>query len=282
MRTRSTAGFGALGYLSLLAIAGLASSTVYFAVQAHSARTRLREADPASDPAHAAAEPQSEASLRGTLWARDAEVARLSAENRTLRARLLGAPASAAPDAGAGRPWLEELKTRDPERYRRMMDRREQARLDRANEFQSALARIEQRLEAIPPEGRTPRSQKEAELLEQMHSALQQLEQLGDKFQQARQLPEAERGPALQALQQQGMELYGQVVALKQQDRQMQLEQLAGQEGIPSSNVPTFTQQVDQIVKETQPPSRRGFLGGPGGPGGAAGGSGTGGTATGS
>jgi hypothetical protein len=276
MRARSGAGLGALGYLSLLAIVGLASSTVYLAVQVRKARAGQRDAGAPRDPAPAAGEPQGEAALRGTLWARDAEIARLAADNRDLRARLLGNQAAAVSDAGPGhgRPWLEELKTRDPERYRQMMDRREQMRLERANEIQSSLARLEQRLEAIPPEGRAPRSQKEAELLEQMHSALQQLDQLGDKFQQARQLPEAERGPALQALQQQGMDLYHQIVALKQQDRQMQLEQLAGQSGIPATNVPTFTQQVDGIVKDTQPPSRRGFFGGPGGPGGPTGASG--------
>jgi hypothetical protein len=275
MRAPSGAGFGALGYLSLLAIAGLASSTTYFAIQVHKAKGQARAGDRAGDPAADPGAPQGEAALRGTLWARDAEIARLAAENRGLRARLLGNAAPAAADAGAGRPWLEDLKARDPERYKQMMERREQFRIDRANELHSALARIEARLEAIPPEGRTPRSQKEAELLEQMQTAMQQLEQLGDKFQQARQLPEAERGPALQALQQQGMDLYGQLVTLKQQDRQMQLEQLAGQSGIPSTNVSTFTQQVDQIVKDTQPPSRRGFFGGPGGPGGPTAPSGT-------
>jgi hypothetical protein len=263
-------GGGLGGRLAVIAAVALGATTVYFALQARAARAELRAASAAHDDGEAPGSPRSGAAAPLAAGsAGDRELARLRSENQALRARLAAAVAAAA--AGEGDPPAPERPAGDAG-ARAHDDRRGQPRADLEGQ-QGASGPLAARGEALQEGERTPRSQKEAELVSQMASAAQQLRDIADKIQAARQLPEDERQATLAALRQQGWDAYGQLAALKGQDRQMQLEALAAQSGISPDNAAGFASQVGQVVKDTQPPRPPRSLGPP--PGRQGGGSGS-------
>ena len=259
-------------WIAVIVAVGFGSSTAYFASQARAARRAAAAGAPRAggDAVAGQAAADSADAGRGSD-----EVRRLRAENAALRRRLLEQEMGLAgagrpgPDGGALRSWmdrLEEMRKNDPERYKRMMERREQRRAEVEASLQEQLARLDQRLEALGAAD-TADAKKESELLSKIASVMAELSQLNDKVQALGQLPEAERAAQGQALGQQARELYGQLADLRAEDRRNQLVQLGAQLGLGSDQSTQLAASVDRIVKETDTRGQR-----PRGPGGPMGG----------
>ena len=67
VHTRSDSGYGTLGYVALVAVAGLSASTGYFAAQTRASRAQLREVSARQVWETGPTDPQSDDSLRATL-----------------------------------------------------------------------------------------------------------------------------------------------------------------------------------------------------------------------
>jgi hypothetical protein len=238
----------------------LTASTIYFALDARAARRAAARA-PAPDgvaggpdetPGRAAAAPADSA---------PGELVRLRIENQALKRRAfeLGAtagaepPPAAAPDGGA-RSWrdrIEEMRKTDPERYKRITERREQRRAEVEASMQEQLALLEQRLERL---GDAPANRTEADLVNKIAAITAELAQLGEKWQALAQLPEAERAAQSQALADRSRDLYGQLTTLRAEDRRMQLEQLGTTMGLSPDQSKQMASSVNTIVKNTDTP----------------------------
>jgi chromosome segregation ATPase len=272
----SASGSSRLTVIAVIAALGLGASTVYFALDARAARKTAADRARRAGAGEIGKALTGAAADRGAAAGASDEVRRLRAENLALMRRLAEhEPAATAGrpylDGGALRGWLdrlEEMRKTDPERYRRIMERREQRRTDHEASLQEQFARIDQRLEALG-NAETAAAKEEAELLNKIAAVMSQLSQLGDKMQSLASLPESERGAQSLALGQQGRDLYNQLQTLRQQDRQNQLNQLGAQLGLSSDQTASMASAIDRIVKETDPRNMRPRgPGGPGGPGG--------------
>ena len=283
-RTPMSASAPGLAGKVVMAVALLtsASAAAYFAYDARAARAARTtpETRPTGDD-----ERPVTSSATGTAPSAG-DLARLELENRELKRRLAqmmvqaetGQPAAAAErPRGRGR-WLEGLKEKDPERYKKMVERREERRLSREVALQDQISRVEERLEAqrAASEGQngqeSPQAQKQGELLNQIASTLQELGGLRDKWSEINQLPDAERFDKAQELFQKSQELRGKLADLQQQDRDNQLKDLGSRLGLGDGQVEDLSRSVNQIVKDTSPPRPGGPRGGAAGAGPAGGG----------
>jgi hypothetical protein len=238
-------------WVAVLCAVALGASTIYFALEARAARRQVGR-EPAADEVAAPAASRGPAPAAGRS---DDELRRLRAENQMLRLRLLAAEPAAASaprrhDGGVGgwRARLEALKTRDPERYKRIMERREQRRAMMASSLQDQLAQLDLRLDAL---GDSPAERKEADLLNSIAEVMGRISELGDKWQALAQLSDEERAAQAPALMEQSRALYQQLADLRMNDRQNQLTQLGGQLGLSADQTRQLTGEVERIVKET-------------------------------
>lgn len=187
----------------------------------------------------------------------------------------VSAPRDTAAGNSGGRSWMERLKEEDPERYKKMQEDRDKRRQDIAKQFQEALGRIDQRLQtATTPE--------EVNLLNSLASTLDKVDELRKSWENLRSLPEEDRRDQAAKLGAESMQTYQQLTELRAKDRQLQLQQLAGQVGYKdSAQSQQFVENVSRIYSETDTSINRllgfgpggfgrgGFGGGSGGPGGA-------------
>jgi len=220
---------------------------------------------PPSAPLPAASRPQPRedvALLKTLLAERDAANAALRAEIARLKAAAPTQATSPTPPAVASSPsgtatnsWLERLRVEDPERYRQIQAAREQRRQAVEEWFNSQFDRLDQRLQ-------TTTTQEEADLVTRIAETLQQLEQLGQRWQEIRQLPDEQRRAAAMELGAETREAYRTLSELRAQDRQWQLEQLARQIGYRDErSAGQFVDSINAILKETEVNPMRGMGG---------------------
>ncbi len=202
--------------------------------------------------------------LKTLLAERDTANAQLRAEI----ARLKEAPApraaaaeptlSPTPTSPATNSWLDRIRVEDPERYRQIQAAREQRRQAVEQWFNNQFDRLDQRLQAAA-------TQEEGDLVTQIAEALQHIEELGQRWQAVRALPDEERRAAAAELGTETREAYRTLSELRTQDRQFQLQQLAQQIGYRDArSAGQFVDSVTSIIKETEVNPLRGMGGGGG------------------
>ncbi len=192
------------------------------------------------------------------LQTKNNEIARLRQELDRLRrsARAVAppsAPASTNLAAAAGTnqvSWLERLRQQDPERYKQIMDGRDQRRQQADAFFQQQFNRLDERLQST-------QTQEEADLVNQISDTLNKMNDLRQSWENAAQLSGDERRK-LVADSWQAYQTYSQ---LRSQDRQLQLRQLASQIGYqnPQDAAP-FLNAINTILDDTDPSMTR-FMG---------------------
>ena len=113
-------------------------------------------------------------------------------------------------------------------------------------------------------------TKEEVDLVEQIADATAKLQELGQRWQQVRELPDDQRREAAATLGAETREAFQTLSELRQQDRQFQLQQLATQIGYKDSNsAGQFVESVNTIIKDTEINPMRGMgWGGGRGPGG--------------
>jgi hypothetical protein len=206
--------------------------------------------------------------LKTLLAERDTANAELRAE--IVRLKEMPSPAAPAlltalaptPTGSATNSWLDRIRVEDPERYRQIQAAREQRRQAVEEWFNSQFDRLDQRLQAAA-------TKEEGDLVTQIAEALQQIEELGQRWQEIRALPEEQRRAAAAELGAQTREAYRTLSELRAQDRQFQLQQLARQIGYRDErSAAQFVDAVTGIIKETEvnPLRGMGWGGGRGGP----------------
>jgi hypothetical protein len=153
-----------------------------------------------------------------------------------------------------GVSWLERLREDDPERYERIQKEREERRQRLESRMAEQYARLDQRLQ-------TAQTKEEADLVTSLANTLNQMNDVRTKWESIGQLPEDQRQQKFQELIQQSGQLYQSYSALREQDRQLQLHQLASQIGYQNTAEATqFIEAVSRIYRETDT-SMRGLFG---------------------
>ena len=211
--------------------------------QAQDELTRLRAAQPKPDHARVAQ--------------LEKVVADQAAAYEKLRAQLAAPTERAAPAVGAGATgsgtatnadrgaWLDRLRQDDPERYKQIQDAREQRRQAVEALFQRQFARLDERLQ-------TAQTKDEANLINNLADTLTHMDELQQQWQQVRDLPEDERRAKSQELGADSAQTFQKFSQLRTQDRQLQLQQLAGQLGYQNTTeAKQFVETVGRIIEET-------------------------------
>ena len=154
--------------------------------------------------------------------------------------------AAAGSSGDRGGQWLERLRTEDPERYKQMQEAREQRRQQVSEYFDSQLDRLDQRYQAAG-------SQDEADLVAEISTTLGKLDELRQRWQEVRQLPEEERRAQARELGRESHQTWQKLVELRTRDRELQLKQFAAQIGYADpSTSGQIVDQLQQIYRETE------------------------------
>ena len=165
------------------------------------------------------------------------------------------------PRRDSGNAWLDRLKQEDPERYKQIVQQREQRRKAADQSFQDTMDQLDQRAQSAP-------TQTEAELATQIADTLAKLNDLRQQRNALRSLPEDERTAQMQQLQAQTRETERTLHILSEQDRILQLQNYGQELNLPDSD---FVSRIKDIYSNT---NYRAIAGG----GGFGGGGGRGGT----
>jgi hypothetical protein len=190
----------------------------------------------------------SEDRLREMLNDQEAANAQLRAEIAQLKSAT-AAPAATQPatepsvardDRAAGTPWLERIRREDPERYRQIVEQREQRRKATDEWYQSKIDELDRRSQTAP-------TQDEAELATQIADTLAKLNDLRAQWAAIRDLPEDQRRAASQQLQADTRETYQALNELRDRDRTMQFGSLLQSIGVTDPR--TLQAGVEGITK---------------------------------
>ena len=273
-----------LGVAAILCVS-LTTATVVQTKRVHNLQARLDEVQgklnqvkatrPSSDSAGVPDE-----MLRQLLTDKEAEYADLYKQYTELQrsvnqaaARPAGPPGSMAPASfrrgggpgfsrGQGNAWLDRMRQEDPQRYQQIVGQREQRRQQAQQAFQDEIVQLDARAQsAATPE--------EADLVGQITDTVTKLNDLRSQMQAARNLPEddPQRQPQIDQLGADMRATYQQLNQLRDQDRTLQLQNLAADLGLQGDKVQSLVDGVPQIYRNTQYNRGQGG-GGPGGGGG--------------
>jgi vacuolar-type H+-ATPase subunit I/STV1 len=169
------------------------------------------------------------------------------------------APSAAAASTNAPIPYMERLRQNDPERYRQMIEQREQRRKQMDEWYRDQLAKLDERAQSA-------QSQQEAELANQIADTLAKLNELRDQWRALRDMPEDQRREAADQLQAQTRDAYRTLNELRELDRQVQLGNLARSIGYTDADaIQAFVDNITGIYQNTRYTIGRGGGGGGGG-----------------
>ena len=191
-----------------------------------------------------------------TTPAQPGDITALLDENTRLREQvdaLSGARAASGTNAVLGanarqnrQSFMARLQQQDPERYKQIVAQRDERRKQVEQRYQDQLAALDQRAQ-------TAQSQEEVDLTTQIADTLAKIQQLRQSRSAVRDLPEDQRDAAVEQLRNDSRDAWTQLNTLRDQDRTMQLQQLAGQVGIKdSTGAQQFSDSVQQIYKNTE------------------------------
>lgn len=261
---RSSSSRAAPIFLALCGI-GLAAATMFAAKTSYQLRHELRQKNNELQQLRRAQTNLAQlASLQIRLDDLENRSAKLREENEQLRKQMqtpqpapaLVAPAANPPASTAtNRPsWIERIRQEDPERYKRMQEERDQRRQRVDALMQEQFGRLDERLQAA-------QTQEEADLINQISATLQKFDELRQKWEALRQLPENERRQQATQLGAESWQAWQTLSDLRAQDRSLQLQHLASQIGYrDTKDAGAFVDSVQRIYDETDVSAGR-FMG---------------------
>lgn len=187
-------------------------------------------------------------------------------QERQSSAGIQTAPVPASTDTNASArstnrgSWMERLQREDPERYKQIVEAREQRRRQTDEWYQEQVTQLDQRAQSAP-------TREEAELATQIADTLDRINQLRDSWRAISELPDDQRQIQAEQLGARTREAYRTLNDLREQDRSLQLQTLATQLGLQGQSVQSLVDGVPQIYRNTQysPQRSRGGSGGWGG-----------------
>jgi hypothetical protein len=191
------------------------------------------------------------------------EIARLKQDGATdfsPKPAVAGDSASRPSSGGRGgaAAWMDRLRQEDPERYKQIIQQREERRKTTDLRYQETIDQLDQRAQSAP-------TQAEADLVGQIADTLAKLNDLRQKWQAIRDLPDDQRQAQTAELAAQTRQTTDQLRDLSQQDRTLQLQKFARDLGVTDDNgVQSFVDGITSIYSNT---NIRAIIGG-GGPGG--------------
>ena len=142
--------------------------------------------------------------------------------------------------------YMARLQQQDPERYKQIIAQRDERRKQTEQHYQDQLAALDQRAQ-------TAQTQEEVDLTSQIADTLAKIQQLRQSWAAVRDLPEDRRDAAIEQLHNDSRDAWTQLNTLRDQDRTMQLQQLAGDVGIKDpTGAQQFAGSVQQIYKNTE------------------------------
>jgi DNA repair exonuclease SbcCD ATPase subunit len=263
----------------------LGVTTIAFSKRLQDASAQLEQAQAGLQQLkdqHDAGRPGSEDRLRELLNQQEEannqlreELARLKqdgATNSSPRTAVAGdnAPRPASGGRGGGAAWMDRLRQENPERYKQMIQQREERRKAMDQRYQETIDQLDQRAQSAP-------TQAEADLVGQIADTLAKLNDLRQKWQAIRNLPEDQQQALTPDLAAQMRQTTDQLRDLSQQDRTLQLQNFARSLGVTDDNgIESFVNGVTGIYSNTNIRAIIGGGFGGGGPGGPGGGGGRG------
>jgi hypothetical protein len=268
MQTKSSSFSRVAPIIMVAVVIGLAAATLHAVKTSHDLRSELERKEAENQQLRAAQMASAEVgALEKQL--RDMETAynRLQAETGQMKKQAAAAPAAPKVIASVtntvvatatNRPsWLERTRQEDPARYKQVTEARDQRRQQMETYMQEQFTRLDERLKGA-------QTQEEADLISQISVTLQKVDELRQKWETIRQLPDEERRAQGQQLAAEGWETYQTLTQLRSQDRQMQLAQFASQVGYRQpKDVQAFVDSLQRIYTETDTSLNR-FPGGRG------------------
>ena len=140
---------------------------------------------------------------------------------------------------------IEQMKKDDPERYQRMV----QARQDRQKATEQALT---EQVTSLAQRAQASNNPKEADIITQVATTLDQINQLRQSRSELRDLPPEQQLVQAQQIGDQLQQAYKTLDTLRQQDRAVQMENLAVKLGVTGSNIQAMADGVKAINQNTQ------------------------------
>ena len=246
----------------------LAVATALTTVQAHRLSARLEAANAELEQLRTATPKAGQhgdevAALRHQLQQEKERYARLQERKTTAEetAALAGTPtgstASAGNPADRGAPptfadfqarmnaRIEQLKKEDPERYKRMV----QSRQDRQKAAEQALT---EQVTSLAQRAQATANPKEADIITQVATTLDQINQLRQSRSELHNLPPEQQQVQAQQIGEQLQQARQTLETLRQKDRAIQTENLATSLGLQGSGVQTLVSGLEAIQKNTQ------------------------------
>lgn len=254
--------------IALIILAALfAGTTIFYANRAGDLRKQIAESTPVIAPSPAPPPNLETARLRKLLEERETAYIQLETAYRQLQrgetpTQEIATAAMPVASSSTNRlSWTERVKQEDPERYKQMMAERDQRRKQMEQWYQERVSALDLRAQNAP-------TQQEAELATKIADNLAKLHDLGQQWSSIRDMPDAQREAAIDALRTATRETYQNLRTLGQQDRQLQLQNLAQSVGYTSTtDIQKFTSAISSIYQTTDYTPRGGGMGGGSGDG---------------
>lgn len=237
----------------ILVVAFLATAAVAVVAlrQVSELKTQLHEAKPVALVAGPKARDHSDGLLQ-LLQQQEAANAKLRAEIARLKKDLEASKRSdeppeppPAPERTGNSPWLDRLQKEDPERYKQIVEQREERRRATTQWYSDKINELTQRAQSTPlPE--------EAEVANQIADTLSKIDDLRAQWPAVRELPEDQRREATQQLQGETRRVYQALDQLRTTDRNLQFNNLFRQLGLSAGDMQSGVESINQILDSTR------------------------------
>lgn len=237
--------------------AALAAATAFSFKHARELAAKLQQATRQLERSPVSVSPDGEhRAPASTTPAQPGDITALLDENTRLREQVDALSATRAASGtnavlGANarqnrQSFMARLQQQDPERYKQIVAQRDERRKQVEQRYQDQLAALDQRAQ-------TAQTQEEVDLTTQIADTLAKIQQLRQSWAVVRDLPEDQQGAATEQLRNDSRDAWTQLNTLRDQDRTMQLQQLAGQVGIKDpAGAQQLADSVQQIYKNTE------------------------------
>lgn len=251
-----------LAALAILAVT-LGITTFSFSKRAQESSAQLAEAQSELSRRPAGPSSNSDDKLRELLNQQEEANRKLREEIGRLKASPAKEPKTeTSPDPtpvrGAGGAWMDRLRQEDPERYKQIMEQREQRRKAADKWFQDQIAVLDQTAQ-------TAGSQDEAEIASQIADTLAKLNDLRSQWAAVRELPQDQREEATQQLQSDTRTAYKTLNDLRTNFQDLQFGKVLAEAGVSPKVIQDTVAQINKVLKDSgdlTPPHGGGNWGG--------------------
>ena len=187
-----------------------------------------------------------------------AEIARLKTNTTAASNSKTEPTPEDRPARGGGASWMERLQRDDPERYKQIVEQRDQRRKAADKWFQDQISALDQTAQ-------TAASQDEAEIASQIADTLAKLNDLRTQWAAIRELPQDQRDEAAQQLQSDTRNAYKSLNDLRTNYQDIQFGKVLADAGVSPKAIQETVAEINKVLKisgELSPPHGGGNWGG--------------------